>query len=375
MHHMGYLSPDFDYDLFISYAHGDFDKAGSSPLKVWSQGFAAKLVEELRLSLEGEQLVAFLDENSRPGFGIDPTRPLTDQLQQAIHGSALLVVLMSPFYLKSEWCKREANWFVAEAKRRQRGDGLLFVIRIWPTQAGDWPPEFKGEDDEMLPGFWLFDRKLAAERPKRVRPFGWEYPSEHDHTGAFRAALADIAEVVAVRLEALRKQCEERRRAEAAHRKLAEASGQTLYLYARDTYRHLWERAYDSLEQAGFQVLPSEPDPDPEVVGPEKEAKAAGERVGLLKVSDALVLLRPQPGRYFDMDLVNVGMRDRRNAREGGGGPLPCAAIDLAGVADPNDRQRRFALRSRIEWIEGGATWPSELQQRLITTVSLAHVR
>jgi hypothetical protein len=34
MHNMGYLSPDFDYDLFISYAHGDFDKAGSSPLKV-----------------------------------------------------------------------------------------------------------------------------------------------------------------------------------------------------------------------------------------------------------------------------------------------------------------------------------------------------
>jgi hypothetical protein len=79
---------------------------------------------------------------------------------------------MSPFYLKSGWCKREANWFVAEAKRRQRGEGLLFVVRIWPTQARDWPSEFKGEDDEMLPGFWLFDRKLAAERPKRVRRFG-----------------------------------------------------------------------------------------------------------------------------------------------------------------------------------------------------------
>jgi hypothetical protein len=281
---------------------------------------------------------------------------------------------MSPFYLKSGWCKREANWFAAEAKRRQRGEGLLFVVRIWPTQARDWPPEFKGEDDEMLPGFWLFDRKLAAERPKRVRPFGWEDPSQHDHTGAFRDALADIVDQVATRLESLRKQCEERRREAAAHRKLAEASGQTLYLYSRDTYRGLWEQAYDNLEQAGFQVLPSEPDPDPEVVGPEKEAKAAGERVGLLKVSDALVLLRPQPGRYFDMDLANVGMRDRRNAREGGGGPLPCAAIDLAGVADPNDRQRRFALRSRIEWIEGRPTWPAELQQRLMATVSLTHV-
>jgi hypothetical protein len=94
---MGYLSPDFDYDLFISYAHGDFDTAGSSLLKTWSQVFATKLVEELRLSLEGEQLVTFLDESSRPGFSIDPTRPPTEQLQQAIHGSGLLVVLMSPF--------------------------------------------------------------------------------------------------------------------------------------------------------------------------------------------------------------------------------------------------------------------------------------
>jgi hypothetical protein len=201
-----------------------------------------------------------------------------------------------------------------------------------PPKPETGPPEFKGEDDEMLPGFWLFDRKLAAERPKRVRPFGWEDPSQHDHTGAFRAALADIADWAAVRLEGLRKQCEERRREEAAHRKLAEASGQTLYLYSRDTYRRLWERAYDNLEQAGFQVLPSEPDPDPEVVGPEKEAKAAGERVGLLKVSDALVLLRPQPGRYFDMDLANVGMRDRRNAREGGG---RCPALPSTSPALP----------------------------------------
>jgi hypothetical protein len=61
--------------------------------------------------------------------------------------------------------------------------------------------------------------------------------------------------------------CEERRREEVSHRKL----GQTLY--TRD-------RAYDNLEQAGFQVLPSEPDPDRKVVGPEKEAKAAGERAG-----------------------------------------------------------------------------------------------
>jgi hypothetical protein len=188
--------------------------------------------------------------------------------------------------------------------------------------------------------------------------------------------LADVVDWIAVRLENLREQGEERRREEAARRRLAEPGGQTLYLYARDRHRRHWERAYDELEQAGFRLFPSEPDPDPERVGPEEELKAAGERIGLLKQCDALVLLRAQPGRYFDMDLANVGMRDRRSAREDGGDSLPCAALDLVGDGDPNDRQRRFALKSQIEWVEGWrAGWPAELQQRISRPASLVSRR
>lgn len=66
------------------------------------------------------------------------------------------------------------------------------------------------------------------------------------------------------------------------------------------------------------------------------------------------------------MDLANVGMRDRRSAREEGGGPLPCVVVDRAGIADHNDRQRRFALKSGIGWIEGWRpSWPTELQQQI----------
>lgn len=320
---MGYLSPDFDYDIFISYAHADFNQAGASPLKSWSQVFAAKLVEELRLSLVAD-LACFLDEHQQPGFGIDPTQSLTPQLETAIRKSGLLVLLMSPFFLKSEWCKREIEGFVDEAKRRQRGNGLLFVVRIWPTQPENWPPHLKGEDNEMLPGFWFYDRKLAKERLKSVRPFGWEDPRQHDQSGAFRKALADIVERVAVRSRScvggLRSAGAKRR----CRRSLPRRKARTLYLYARDTHRDLWQHAYDELERAGFTVFPSEPDPDPVRVGPEQEAKAARERVGILKSCDALVLLRPEPGRVFDMDLANIGMRDRRSAREEEGGSLPC---------------------------------------------------
>ncbi|MFO1120115.1 MAG: TIR domain-containing protein [Rhodospirillales bacterium] len=353
---MAYLSPDFDYDLFISYPHGDFDQVGSSRLKTWSQIFVAEFVDELRLSLEGEQLVVFRDEDKRSGFGIDPTRELPEQLQQAVQTSGLLVVLMSPFYLKSDWCKQEANWFVAEAERRQRGNGFIFVARIWPTKAEDWPPELKG-----ALGFWFFDRKIGRERPNRVRPFGWADPIQHDHDGTFRKALGDLVEPAAERLKEMRERWEEGRREAAAQRRLAEPSGQILYLYARSTHRRLWERARDELVQAGFAVRPSEPDPDPEQ-GPEAEAKAAGQRIGLLKQCDALVLLRPQPGDYFYTDLADVGVRDRRNAREDGGGPMPCAVVDFTGVADHNDRQRRFAQNSQIEWIEGWQPgWPAKV--------------
>ena len=359
---MAYLSPDFDYDLFISYAQGDFGQVGDSLLKTWSQIFARELVDELRLSLEGKQVAVYRDEDKRSGFGIDPTRQLTEQLQQAVQASGLLVVLMSPFYLQSDWCKQEATWFVAEAERDQRGNGLLFVAHIWPTKADDWPPELKDENGDGLPGILFFDRKVAVERPRAVRPFGWTDPSRDDRDGAFRKALSDLVERAAGRLEAMRERYEQRRLEAAAERRLAEPSGQILYLYARSTHRRLWEQAYDELEQAGFAVMPSGPDPDPEQVGPEEEVKAAGRRIGLLKQCDALVLLRPQPGPYFDTDLANVGMRDRRSAREDGGAPMPCAVVDFTGVADHNDRQRRFAQNIRIEWIEGWQPgWPARV--------------
>jgi hypothetical protein len=365
---MGYLSPDFDYDLFISYAHADLSQTGVSPLKTWSQVFAAKLVEELRLSLESANLACFLDENRRPGLGIDPTRSLTPQLEIAIRRSGLLVLLMSPFYLKSEWCKREVDGFVAEAQRRQRGDGLLFVVRIWPTEAKYWPPPLKGEDDETLPGFWFYDRDLAKERPRLVRPFGWEDPRQHDRAGAFREALADIVDRMAVRLEELHQKLEKRQVEAEALEKLAETGGQTLYLYSRNTHRDHWQRAYDELERAGFTVFPSEPDPDPEVAGPEREAEAARERIDMLRSCDALVLLRSRPGRSFDMDLAKIGMRDRRNARESQGGSMPCAVINLCDRTDPEDRQRRIARSCRIEWVEGNLPdWPSELRRRFLS--------
>jgi hypothetical protein len=292
MHHMGYLSPDFDYDLFISYAHGDFDKAGSSPLKVWSQGFAAKLVEELRLSLEGEQLVAFLDENSRPGFGIDPTGRLPSS--SGMHSRlGFLVVLMSPFYLQPR--VRAADWFVAEAKRRQRGDGLL-RRRIWPTKAEIGRQLRRGR--ETLPGFWLLTaRKFAAA--EGGPPFGWEIP-EHDRR-RFRGWLMSSKGSGTAR--GLQKRREERRREEETERKLAEPAARP-YLTAGIRIASCGN-SVDNLERAGTRCCRASPTPT-QRRGPEGRKQRVGRWP--FKASHARCCCVPSLAAT-DMDLANVGMR------------------------------------------------------------------
>jgi len=50
---MTYLTPYFDYDVFVSYSHGDPLKKGDSPLKRWTQTLIEKLAAEIT-SLEPE---------------------------------------------------------------------------------------------------------------------------------------------------------------------------------------------------------------------------------------------------------------------------------------------------------------------------------
>jgi hypothetical protein len=43
---MAYLSPHFDYDVFVSYSHGDPRGAGESPLKTWSHALIEALIAD-----------------------------------------------------------------------------------------------------------------------------------------------------------------------------------------------------------------------------------------------------------------------------------------------------------------------------------------
>ena len=99
----------FEHDLFISYAHID-----NQPLTAEQQGwvtrFHATLAAQLSMRL-GSVARIWRDDKLR---GNDV---FADEIVQQFGRTALLVSVLSPRYMASDWCKRELTAFCAEAVR------------------------------------------------------------------------------------------------------------------------------------------------------------------------------------------------------------------------------------------------------------------
>ena len=99
----------FEHDLFISYAHID-----NQPLTAEQQGwvtrFHATLAAQLSMRL-GSVARIWRDDKLR---GNDV---FADEIVQQFGRTALLVSVLSPRYMASDWCKRELTAFCVEAGR------------------------------------------------------------------------------------------------------------------------------------------------------------------------------------------------------------------------------------------------------------------
>jgi hypothetical protein len=149
---MAYV-PHVRHDVFISYAHLDNLKAGEV-----RGGWVDSLVDPLTVQLKkrvGSDAVQIWMDHELAG-----NRPLTPEILTAVRESALLVVLLSPAYLRSEWCARERNAFLQVARDRV-ADGRVFVIKCLDIPRDDSPSEF-GD----LAGYTFFekDRDSGASR-------------------------------------------------------------------------------------------------------------------------------------------------------------------------------------------------------------------
>jgi hypothetical protein len=356
---VAHVGPPFKNDLFISYSHGD-DGSGNAHLQPWSAAFAKALEDELRADRRFRKtLRVFLDQDQRPGLGVDPMAPLTEDLQAQITGSAFLVVLMSDDYLESQWCTDERNWwFEHQLELGLAAQRQVVVVKIWPT-AKPWPSVLTDSRDHPILGFEFFVTLPSGTS----RPLGWvDMPGPFGKE--FRMAVLDIVGRLYPKLDALKARLEEVERTKADAARLAQQGGQSLYLHGRADHGDTWEKAALALTDQGFVVVPG--DPDPVEQDANKLLAIRERRVTTLTECDALLLVATDDTRALDEDLVVVGKHDRHSARARTQRLLPCGLLDTVGASVATSVRKANARNLQADWIDGTSLpWTPAVQQWL----------
>lgn len=149
------LLGDFDHDTFVSYAHLDDQPGAPAPI-----GWVTTLVGELRKIVQRK--VGSGNVDIWMDYRLTGNDGLTGQLLDAVQRSATLLIVMSPSYAASDWCRRERNGFL-EAAASKVGEGRVFVVQFDRVDAGQMPSELK---DLLGYGFW------ELEENGNTRQFG-----------------------------------------------------------------------------------------------------------------------------------------------------------------------------------------------------------
>jgi hypothetical protein len=163
------------YDLFVSYAHAD----NAVPVLA-EAGWVSTLVRQLTVSLNLKLLRGaprvWMDES------LASNQPLSATLRGHASRSHALLVVLSPGYLRSDWCRRELDEFVAAARFRGATDSIFVIetvpmdkVRAVSAGANILPEPIR----ELVPiEFWEMDP--VGGHP-RLSGFPMPDPKEHSH--------------------------------------------------------------------------------------------------------------------------------------------------------------------------------------------------
>jgi TIR domain len=181
---------NYDHDIFVSYAHEE-------QLGEWTLSLREELKRALNLILllkpPGKVVDIWIDEILRKNL------PLSDELKSRIEGSALLLIVMSPFYLGSKWCGKEVAWFAEAARSRIAPNARIFVVQAFRTELDRWPEPLR-----QLPGYLFFGRHPRADLELPLGLIG-----DADDKALFKAALYNLAGQIKQQIDELVKEAAE----------------------------------------------------------------------------------------------------------------------------------------------------------------------
>lgn len=207
------------YDLFVSYAHEKDPK--------WAQ----LLVEQLETRV-GELL------GRPPKFYFDPAEMqqgdhVEPALIDAVRGSRLLLVVLSPKYLLSKWCLLELETFLKAGA--DTTDHRIFVAEAEHIDREEWPAQLRGKETMA---FW--DADPVTKIPERLDP---ELGEKYAQT--LKKRVGEVAHFVTARLK--------------APGEVPRYAGDVWIAEPTDDLMGEWEDLAAAVRQVGWRALPTSP--------------------------------------------------------------------------------------------------------------------
>lgn len=356
-----YVGGPFKTDFFVSYGHASNKKKPSKSsfkLRDWSRDVVQHIQEEFTDAF-GIDLAVFIDTE------IDQMRPLSAQLSDEAKHSAVLMVIMSPHYLQSGYCRDELHEWIS-ANRDGPGSRIpwnerIAVIRAFVTEQA-WPDELR-PDGEHLIGFDMYEMTTGGY----TVPLGWNRPTNARGVH-FNKRIQAVVGCLKNRLQEIRRILSDAEEYRDNAMSLIENSTLRVYLHARLEDSLLWQRAADRLQSEGFVVIGRPAEAPPDRIALQRQSIA---RMVELSSCDALLILGREPMKLDD-DMSSIGRHERQRVRSLTNKPLPCALLNSARSASDDPTRRQRARLLQIQWFDEVAsdwtldlkTWLEEIGRR-----------
>lgn len=176
----------FETDIFVSYAHID-DQSLVEGQPGWISSFHRAL--EIRLAqLLGKEPRIFRDPK------LQGNEVFSDSLIDRLPRTALLVSVLSPRYVRSEWCTRELQEFL----RASEGTGGVRVadkVRVFKVVKTPVPLEEHPTELQQVLGYEFFTVEGETGRPRELSP-GGEPSMERQYWARLDDLAHDIADLL-----------------------------------------------------------------------------------------------------------------------------------------------------------------------------------
>ena len=181
--------PDYEDDIFISYAHND-NQALLEGQRGWIDNFHQALEKRLQVHL-GAKAKIWRDPR------LQGNDYFADALVEQIPKVAILISVLSPSYIKSEWCRREMQLFCRIAGETG-GVRLGNKARIFKVEKVNVPLDKHPAELQGMTGYQFYYLDEQAHRARELSP------EAGPHAIEYWQKIDDVAQDITGLLEELR---------------------------------------------------------------------------------------------------------------------------------------------------------------------------